>query len=184
MRRSLALLGLGLLLTALAPDAPGMAQDLGAQDAKPAEPSEAPSPSERLLSAVREQTLRLEQSEQEILAREQAVVALEAEALRILEEARRIRVAVEERIATWESQLGDRVARLSKVYAEMPAKRAAPLLEGLELDLATEVVARMKPKDSAAVLAKMSEPHALKISRRVARPLITGSGPDTKEEAK
>jgi len=145
-----------------------------AQDAQPnTEADAAPRPSERLLAAVREQTDRLEQREQEVAARERAVAALESETLRILDEARTLRLRVEARIDEWESQLGDRVARLSKVYAEMPAARAAPLLEGLGLDLATEVVARMKPKVSAEVLAQMKDPTALTISRRVARPLTT-----------
>lgn len=140
--------------------------------------------SERLLSVVRERTVKLELREQEVAAREQTLDALEAETLRILEEARAIRLRVEQRIEEWEAQLGDRVARLAKVYAEMPANRAAPLLEGIGLDLATEVVARMKPKDSAAVLAKMSEGSALRISKRVARPLTAAAAPAAAEETR
>lgn len=126
---------------------------------------------ESLLHKVREQTRRLDAREREIDARERAVSDLETEALRILEEVREVRQIVEQRLDDLDETKGDRVARLAKVYSEIPADRAAPLLEALGQDLATEVLARMKPKDSAGVLALMTDPSALRLSRAVARPL-------------
>jgi len=134
------------------------------------------SPSESLLAKVQEQTRSLETREREIDARELAAAELEREALRILEEIRAVRLVIERRLEEWEETKGDRVARLAKVYSEMPPDRAAPLLEQLGQDLATEVVARMKPKDSAGVLALMSNPSALRISRSVAKPLAPRDG--------
>lgn len=131
----------------------------------------AATPSEALLAKVQAQTRSLETREREVEARELAAAELEREALRILDEARSVRLVIERRLEEWEETKGDRVARLAKVYSEMPPDRAAPLLEQLGQDLATEVVARMKPKDSAGVLALMSNPNALRISRSVAKPL-------------
>lgn len=134
------------------------------------------SPSEALLAKVQEQTRSLEAREREVEARELAAAELEREALRILDEVRAVRLVIERRLEEWEETKGDRVARLAKVYSEMPPDRAAPLLESLGQDLAVEVVARMKPKDSAGVLALMSNPNALRISRSVAKPLAPREG--------
>ena len=134
------------------------------------------SSSEALLAKIQEHTRSLEAREREIEARELAAAELEREALRILEEVRTVRRVIEQRLEEWEETKGDRVARLAKVYSEMPPDRAAPLLESLGQDLAVEVVARMKPKDSAGVLALMSNPSALRISRSVAKPLAPREG--------
>ncbi len=136
----------------------------------------ATTPSEALLAKVQEQTRSLEAREREVEARELAAAELEREALRILDEVRSVRQVIERRLEEWEETKGDRVARLAKVYSEMPPDRAAPLLESLGQDLAVEVVARMKPKDSAGVLALMSDPSALRISRSVAKPLAPREG--------
>ena len=132
---------------------------------------------ERLLSELREERRRLARRKLELDAREQAVTVLEEEALRMLAEVTGIRIALEKRIAAREQQEGDRVKRLAKVYAAMPADRAAPLLEGLDLDLATEILTKMKHKSSAQVLALMPSAVALRLSRRVARPL-SGNEPE------
>jgi flagellar motility protein MotE (MotC chaperone) len=140
--------------------APGaLAQDVAAR------------PPERMLEEVRERGAQLERRERELAERERVIGTLEARVEARLAEIHEIRDLVEKRIAEWEALEGDRVKRLAKVYSEMPPERAAPLLEQLELDLATQVLSGMKPKDSAAVLAAMNGPRALRLSRRVARPL-------------
>ena len=81
------------------------------------------------------------------------------------------RAAIEARIATWETQDGDRIKKLAKVYSAMPPARAAVLLSELELNLAVSVLAGMKQKNSAKVLAVIDSKRALVLSRRLARPL-------------
>lgn len=142
----------------------GAPSGAGAQDV-------AARPPERMLEEVRERRAQLERQERELAERERVIGALEARVEAHLDEIHEIRALVEKRIAEWEALEGDRVKRLAKVYAEMPPERAAPLLEALELDLATEVLSSMKAKDSAAVLAVMNRLRALRLSRRVARPL-------------
>ncbi len=129
---------------------------------------------ERLLAELRQQRRRLEARELEVAAREAAVADLEAEAGRLLDEVEALRGALDRRVAEWESRSESRISRLAKVYGAMSAARAAPLLEGLDLDLATEILSKMKHKQSAQVLALMSNETALRVSRRAARPLDAG----------
>ncbi len=124
-----------------------------------------------LLTEIRAREAELDRRERELDDREHSLQALEAEATRQLAEIERIASTVEERIAAWEADNGDSVRKLAKIYAAMPPTRAAQLLEELEVELATQIVARMKDKKSAAVLAQISERRALSMSRRVAHPL-------------
>ena len=64
----------------------------------------------------------------------------------------------------------------------MPPSRAAELVESLELELATQVLAKMKPKQSAALLPLLSEPRALSISRFVGHPLGIAPTPAVPEK--
>ena len=126
---------------------------------------------DRLAEELRERQRALEAWERDLDERERSLSDLEARLDARLAELAEIRELVDERVARFSEEAGDRVARLAKVYAAMPPTRAAPLLQRLEVELATEVLARMKPKKSAAVLAVMAPERALVLSRRVARPL-------------
>ena len=44
-------------------------------------------------------------------------------------------------------------------------------MEALEIELATQIVRKMKPKQAAALLPLLSEPRAISISRFVGHPL-------------
>ena len=153
--------------------------DARAQQTAPEDPageSEArfdpPSPeAERLVGELRAMKRRLASREAELDARERSVVELEAEALRLLQRVERLRAALDEQLAEWEQENESRISRLAKVYAEMPPAKAAPLVEGLDIDLATRLLTRMKHKDSAQVMALLPNDVALRLSRRVARPL-------------
>ena len=178
----------GLLSCALLLGSAGVARSQEAEveaaaDVVPAEPRvDPPSPeAERLVGELRAMKRRLAAREAELDARERAVGELEAEALRLLQQVEALRAALDEQITEWEQENDSRIARLAKVYAEMPPAKAAPLLEGLDLDLATRLLTRMKHKDSAQVMALLPNEVALRLSRRVARPL---SGPETKAPAR
>lgn len=124
-----------------------------------------------LIEAVRAREIELERQARELDERERTVGQLEARVEERLAELREIQRLVEERITEWEGQDDARIKRLAKVYESMPPDSVAPLLENLELDLATSIVSRMKAKKSGAVLAVMDPEEALVLSRRVARPL-------------
>lgn len=142
-----------------------------------AEKSEAPASAEpdygvtTLLSEIRTRSSELDRREQELAEREQAVVELEEAIAVQLAELETLASTVEERIAAWEADNGDSVRKLAKIYAALQPARAASLLEELDVALATQIVAKMKDKKSAAVLARISETRALDMSRRVAHPL-------------
>ena len=90
---------------------------------------------------------------------------------------------MEDRIAGWEYANEDKsLSRLAKIYGTMPPRTAASLLEQLDLDLATRIVAKMKHKQSAALLPLLSQPRALAMSRNVAHPL--GNGARKQEDAR
>ena len=89
-----------------------------------------------------------------------------------------IRTEVEDRIGEWEASQGAKtISRLSKIYGAMPPPRAAALVEELDIDLATQVLTRMKPKESAALLPLLSPARALTITRFVGHPLGIASTP-------
>ena len=124
-----------------------------------------------LMEALRTRDLELERRARDLDERERTLAELESRIAERLAEIQEIQRTVEERIQAWEGQDGTRIKKLAKVYESMPPGTVAPLLENLELDLATSIVSRMKPKKSAAVLAVMDREEALVLSRRVARPL-------------
>ncbi len=126
---------------------------------------------DRLLDEIYKRQKELTESERDVTRREVAITELERlieEQIVILEEGRQ---EIEERITAWEAKGGDRSKKLGKVYAAMPAAKAARLLEKLDLDLAVAVLTGMKQKSSAQILAAMPSPRALVISKRMLRPL-------------
>jgi flagellar motility protein MotE (MotC chaperone) len=131
---------------------------------------------ERLMADLRGRQADFEKRELEIAERERSIAALEKQLERRLAELEVLRVTVERRIDTWSAQDGDRVTRLAKVYAAMPPRKAGALLQALDLDLAAAVVARMKDKKSAEILSQLPHEDALRLSRRLVRPLAEPGG--------
>jgi flagellar motility protein MotE (MotC chaperone) len=129
-----------------------------------------------LLEEIRSQNALLDRRERKIEERERTLGELEFLVEERLAEIERIRGILESRIEAWEQQNGDRVRRLAKIYSEMPPGRAAPLIESLDVELATRILSRMKYKDSAAVMALLSPERALRVSRQVAHPLSFDPG--------
>jgi len=124
-----------------------------------------------LIAELRAQQTDLKQRARLLDDREAQVSSLEAAVDARLKELQELSHSMQERISRWEATSGDNVRRLSKIYAAMPAARAAALIKGLDVDLATQVVAKMKDKQSAAILALLPEKRALAMSRKVAHPL-------------
>ncbi len=135
-----------------------------------APPSEAAQRVDRLIGELRSRMRQLDRREREVAAREAAVAEAEGEARRMLEEVGLLRVAFEKRVEELATVTGSQVGKLAKVYGAMPPDRSAPLLEALDLDLSTRILTKMKHKQSAQVLSRMSDDAALRISRSAARP--------------
>ncbi|MCP5042042.1 MAG: hypothetical protein GY944_13515 [bacterium] len=133
---------------------------------------------DRLLSEVYKRQKELAEAEREVTRREAAVLELEVMIEERITSLEVDREEIETRIAEWEAQDGDRIKKLSKVYAALPPIKAARLLSDLELDLAVSVLSGMKQKNSAQVLAVIAPDRALVMSRRMVRPLT--ASPDGK----
>jgi flagellar motility protein MotE (MotC chaperone) len=124
-----------------------------------------------LLEDIRNHQAELDRRSRALSDRERQVEELERLATQRLAELEELSDTVERRIAAWEESNGDTVRQLAKIYSSMPPQKAAPLLEEMDVELATQLVAKMKYKDSAAVLSLVSEERALTMSRKVAHPL-------------
>jgi len=111
----------------------------------------------------------------EISARALEIEAREA-ALRVLQDDVESRLAELERLQTAalavlepeRARREEELAKLVDFYQNMKPKQAARLLEKLPLELATEVVARMKKREAGKILNVMESGRAVKISRRMA----------------
>jgi flagellar motility protein MotE (MotC chaperone) len=124
-----------------------------------------------LLEDIRAHKVELDRRARTLDDRERQVEELERLATQRLTELEELSGTVERRIAAWEESNGDTVRQLAKIYSSMPPEKAAPLLEEMDVELATQLVAKMRYKDSAAVLSLVSEERALAMSRKVAHPL-------------
>ncbi len=131
-----------------------------------------PTGARALLEDIRTRQAVLDRREADLIDRERRVEELEALVSQRMDEIETLAGTLEQRIQAWEEGAGDSIRKLSKIYAAMPPKRAAALLEGLELSLATQIVSKMKDKQSAAVLGLLSGERALQLSRQVAHPLM------------
>jgi len=128
-----------------------------------------------LLGEIRVRQAEHDARERELQDRELRVSELESAVRLRLDELEALSTAVEERIVGWEYANEDKaISRLAKIYGTMEPRTAASLLEQLELELATRIVAKMKHKQSAALLPLLSQSRALAMSRNVAHPLGTG----------
>ena len=131
----------------------------------------APVPTERLLGELRRRNDALDQRERDLGQRERSLADLEREAKSTLALLEDRRAQVESRIAVLQKLAGDGPERLAKVYAAMPAARAAELLAKLDPEVAAVVLNRMKPKLSANVMAAMDSERALQLTELAALPV-------------
>ena len=133
---------------------------------------------EVLLSEIQSRMSALDQRAAELDERERAIGELEQAVDQRIKELDLVSTEIEDRIEGWEEAQGAKtISRLSKIYAAMPPPEAAALVEELDLDLATHVLRRMKPKESAALLPLLSPYRALTITRFVGHPLGIVSAP-------
>jgi flagellar motility protein MotE (MotC chaperone) len=150
------------------------ASDTGAQSLLAPDSAAAPGPppvsaaERQLLEDLRARRLTLEAREQEFAAREATLAAAE----------RRLSQRVEE-LATMQARLEalDRAARereeanwnnLVRIYENMRPREAARIFNELEMPVLLEVVARMKQRSAAPILAGMEPDRAQKLTTELA----------------
>jgi flagellar motility protein MotE (MotC chaperone) len=141
MRASELRVGLGALLL------------LGAAEGAPESASApAPKPSAALEAEVREEALRL----------------LESDADAKLAELARLRAELEAQVAPGEQKAARELDTLIQFYQAMKPKNAAALLEKLPAELAADVLGKMKSRQAGKILDAMQPARAVQISRRMA----------------
>lgn len=118
---------------------------------------------------------QLEARKKQLDAREQELSKLEEELQRQRGELERRLASLNEVRASIAAKLEDKVKidqqkveSLVSVYANMKPNQAAKVIEGLNEDLAVEVLAKMKNKAAAAILNLMDAEKAKKLSERFA----------------
>lgn len=175
-RRNVGRFGLAALLTTTVLAAAATPVRAQTEAQPPSLDSSAALSADRLLLEIADRQAVFDRRERELEAREASVQELEARVSERIEELKALRADLEQGLSSLDEESELRVRQLAKMYASMPADRAAPLLEDIDRDLATAVLRRMKHKKSAAVMALLSRQAALSLSRRVAHPLVRGEG--------
>ena len=110
---------------------------------------------------------RIQQDKEELLALRQSVGAQE----QVLELGRESLLAVIKKLEQKQSEYIEErersVTKLAKMYEAMKPAQAAPIISGLELDIILDIMARMKERPAAKILAKMDAGLAAQISTRM-----------------
>ena len=105
----------------------------------------------------------------EIAVRKAALEQLE---LRVTEEIGALRELQVAALAVLEPERAARDEELAKLvgfYSNMKPKQAAQLIENLPLELATDVISRMKRREAGKILNVMARGRAVEISKRMTR---------------
>ncbi len=116
---------------------------------------------------------RIQQDKEELLALRQSVAAQE----QVLELGRESLLAVikklEQKQTDYIEERERSVTKLAKMYEAMKPAQAAPIISGLEIDIILDIMARMKERPAAKILAKMDAGLAAQISTRMS---LKGTG--------
>ncbi|KPP89268.1 MAG: flagellar protein FlbB [Rhodobacteraceae bacterium HLUCCA08] len=121
-------------------------------------------PNPELLAALRDREARLDEQEQRIADRLQALrIAEEQLALRRAE-LEAAEASLEQTIATVESAAENDVSNLVAVYEQMKAPDAAELFTEMDPTFAAGFLGRMRPDAAAAIMAELEPANAYTIS--------------------
>lgn len=114
----------------------------------------------RLLSALQEERITLQNEREELAERKKTLKRLEDEVDKKLDELRQQRIELEQLLADKDAQELKRIQDLSKMYEKMTADKAASIFSSLEQDLAVAILATMKTKSAARILNNMDRDKA------------------------
>ena len=124
-----------------------------------------------ILARLGERRAELDKREADLQIREATVEAAEkqlqdrTDALKALEA--KLQALDDQRKAANDAQF----AGLVKMYETMKPQEAAPIFDGLDMDVLTRVAKAMDPRKMSAVLAKMSTARAQQLSAALAQPV-------------
>jgi flagellar motility protein MotE (MotC chaperone) len=74
---------------------------------------------------------------------------------------------VEAHVRTMETERGQMLDQLARVYETMKPEEAAEILAGIEVDTSTDIIRRMKERNAAGVMASLEPRAAARISQRM-----------------
>jgi flagellar motility protein MotE (MotC chaperone) len=124
-----------------------------------------------LLAAVEKRTGELDQREQTVAARESALKTLERA---IADELTRLEAGGRAPASAGAATAGSSAppAAITKIYENMKAEEAAPIIDRLDDATARAIMGRMKEKQIAAILAAMNRDRAVALTK-----MLTGQAP-------
>jgi flagellar motility protein MotE (MotC chaperone) len=141
----------------------------GSEDILPAGDQAAESPSKNSLAVLEIKRMELEEKEKRLEAERRRLNALKKDIDQKLSEITRIQEAVRNDLEKKEAAQSDRIKHLIKAYQAMPARKAAVLIEKLDMDVIIALFSQMKGENVGQILPYVSAEKAAKISERLAK---------------
>lgn len=122
-----------------------------------------------LLQQLAERRQYLETRESEIETREGLLLAAEARIEKKIDELKLFQETIEKLVKTYDTQQGEKIRSLVKIYENMKPKNAARIFEELEMDTLLLVAEGMKERKLAPIMAKMNPVRATEITVELSR---------------
>lgn len=122
-----------------------------------------------LLQQLAERRQYLEIRESEIETREGLLLAAEARIEKKIDELKLFQETIEKLVKTYDTQQGEKIRSLVKIYENMKPKNAARIFEELEMDTLLLVAEGMKERKLAPIMAKMNPVRATEITVELSR---------------
>lgn len=138
-------------------------------DILPDEDSPVGSPPKNGLVALEMKRIELEEKEKRLEAERRRLNALKKDIDEKLSEITRIQEAVQNDLERKEAAQSGRIKHLIKAYQAMPARKAAVLIEKLDMDVIIALFSQMKGENVGQILPYVSAEKAAKISERLAK---------------
>jgi len=113
--------------------------------------------------------LQIEKERRELKEERQRLDALKQEIAKNLAKLTEIQTAVQGKLDERKALREERVNHLIKIYTTMPPKKAAALIDKLEMEVIVSLFSRMKGDNVGQILPYVSSEKAAKISERLAR---------------
>ena len=134
--------------------------DLDARDYSPAEI--------KLLQELEQRRIELSRREKAIDLREQLVDLAESRLDSKMDQMAELKTSLEGLLKNLSDKEEEELARLAKIYSEMKPQAAADVLNNLDNAIVYDLFRRMKSKDTAGIMEKMSPGKARIISEMLA----------------
>ncbi len=128
----------------------------------------APAPVSDLVAALQAREVRIEEREQALADRLQALSIAEEEIIERLQQLEAAEASLAAALALSQTAADDDIARLTSVYENMKPADAAALFEEMAPEFASGFLVRMRPEAAAAIFAGLEPQTAYSISVLIA----------------